>query len=82
MVRTVELASGEVALNPPEELLVICVHAESDLGLAPVTAEVALADEDAEKIADFELLLFHRQVSRETEAGVPLRVVVSPSSFP
>jgi hypothetical protein len=70
-------------LDPPEELLVVRVHTESDLRLATVAAEVSFSDKDAEEKTHLELLLFHRHVSRETvrRQGSP-RVVVSPSSFP
>ncbi len=46
------------------------MHAKGDVGLSPVTAEVSLADQKADWIADVEAgwlgLLFHRHVSRET----------------
>ena len=66
MVRTVELSPRKVALDPPEELLVVGVHPQSNLWLTAVTTEVTFTGKDSKKVADLELLLFHRQVSRET----------------
>ena len=48
-VRTVELAPRKGPLEPEEEGLVADMHAERDLRLSPVAAEVALADEDADE---------------------------------
>lgn len=74
VVGAVELAAWEMLLKPPEECLVIGVHAEGDLGLATVSAEVPFTHQDAEEEACFEVgRLFHRRVSRETVSRVVCR---------
>lgn len=85
VVGAVELAAGEGLLQPEEEGFVVRVHAECDLGLSPVAAEVAFADEDSEEEAGLEVgELGHRSGSWWVEVRVRGRRgrVVSPSSFP
>lgn len=67
VARSAELAAGEARLDPREERVAIGVHAQGDLGLAAIAAEVAFADKNFEKEPDFELdQLFQGRVSRET----------------
>jgi hypothetical protein len=49
VVRSVQAALGEHPLQPPEEPLVADVHAQRDLGLPAVAAEVPFADEEADE---------------------------------
>jgi len=56
MVGAVEFAAGQGLDEPVEEAFVAGVHADGDLGLAAIAAEVALACEDAEEIARREVV--------------------------
>ena len=47
VVGAVEARAGKARLQPAEQRLVADVHAQRDLRLLPVAAEVALADQDA-----------------------------------
>ena len=55
VIRPVELAAWKPRLEPAEQSLVAYVHAQGDLRLTPITAEVALADEDPEQQAALEV---------------------------
>ena len=48
-VRSVEAAPWKCSFEPAESLLMACVHAQRDLGLSPITAEVPLAHEQTEQ---------------------------------
>lgn len=58
MIRTVELGAGDLRLQPVEKLLVSRVHSQRHLGVKPVPAEVALADENTHEEAFFEVVHF------------------------
>jgi len=78
-VGPVELALRHSLFEPAEESLVLHVHAERDLRLASIAAEMSLADEQSDQQASRVVVepgghhgilgarLFHRQVSRGTD---------------
>jgi hypothetical protein len=49
VIRAVQLAAGEGRLYPSEDGLMAHVHAEGDLGLAAVAAEVSLPEEQPDE---------------------------------
>jgi hypothetical protein len=49
VVRTVQPAARHAVHEPLEQRLVVSVHPERDLGLAPVTAEMPLPDQDSDQ---------------------------------
>lgn len=72
VVGPIEPASGEGALQPAKESLVVGVHPDGDLGLAAVATEVPFSNQDSEEVTQLEVSgpggrqLFHRSVSRGT----------------
>src|SRR5580693_9048053 len=54
LIGAIEPATGEGADQPPEEGLVIRVHAERHLRLLAVAAEMTLADQQPQEDADFD----------------------------
>jgi hypothetical protein len=80
MVRTIKLGTWDYPQQPLKKLLVSQVHSQSNLRLAPITAEMAFANQNANQETFFEVghglsslqgRLFHCQVSRETSGVSP-----------
>ncbi len=75
MVGTVESGAWNYLKQPVKELFVSHMHSQGYLRLAPIAAEMAFANQDANQESFFEFghscqslppMLFHCQVSRET----------------
>jgi len=60
VVRTVERAARVGAAQPFERLLVADVHAQGHLGLAAISTEVALPDEEPEEESDCQVAAIGR----------------------